>query len=171
MILSLSLNDSMITRGDAMLMVKDIMTRNVITVSPEMEIVHAARLLLEKGINGLPVVDKTGKLMGIICQSDLIAQQKRFPVPSVFTLLDGFIPLTSTKHFEKEVRKIAATTVSDAMTSIPVTVGPETKIEELADLMVDKNFHTLPVVDEGRLVGIVGKEDILRTLMSGPEAR
>jgi CBS-domain-containing membrane protein len=117
------------------------------------------------------VVDKTGKLMGIICQSDLIAQQKRFPVPSVFTLLDGFIPLTSTKHFEKEVRKIAATTVSDAMTSIPVTVGPETKIEELADLMVDKNLHTLPVVDEGRLVGIVGKEDILRTLMSGSEAR
>jgi len=161
----------MITRGDAMLMVKDIMTQNVITVSPEMEITHAGKLLLERSINGVPVVDKESKLVGIICQSDLIAQQKRFPVPSVFTILDAFIPLTSGKHFQKEVQKIVATTVADAMTSNPVTVIPETKIDELADLMVDKNFHTLPVVDEGKLVGVVGKEDVLRTLMSGSEAK
>ena len=152
-----------------MLNAKDIMTRNVITVSPEMEIAHAAKLLIEKSVNGVPVVDETGKLVGIICQSDLIAQQKRIPLPSVFTLLDSFIPLTSMKNFEKEVQKIAATTVADAMTSNPVTVKPETSIEELANFMVDKSFHTLPGVDEGKLVGIVGKEDILRTLMSGSE--
>jgi CBS domain-containing protein len=75
------------------------------------------------------------------------------------------------KHLEKTVKKMAATTVADAMTSNPVTVRPETGIEELAGLMVDKNFHTLPVVDEGQLVGVVGKEDILRTLMSGSEER
>ncbi len=155
----------MIWKGDAMILIKDIMTRSVVTVSPEMEIAHAAKLLLEKRINGVPVVDKTGKLIGIICQSDLIAQQKKFPLPSVFTLLDGFIPLTSSKRFEKEVQKITAVTVADAMTSNPVTVDPETKIEKLAGLMVDKNFHTVPVVDKGKLVGIVGKEDILRTLM------
>ena len=50
------------------------------------------------------------------------------------------------------------------MTPDPITVDPETSIEELATLMVDKNFHTLPVVDKGKLVGIVGKEDILRTI-------
>ncbi len=150
-----------------MLRVKDIMTRDFVAVSPDTEVTQAARLLLEKGFNGLPVVNEKGRLVGIICQSDLIAQQKRFPVPTLFTLLDGFIPLTSIKHFEKQVQKIAATTVADAMTSDPVTVGPETTIEELADLMVNKNFHTLPVVDRGKLVGIVGKEDILRTLMSG----
>ena len=142
------------------------MTRDLITVSPDTEIVHAAKLLLEKGINGIPVVDKKGELVGIICQSDLIAQQKRLPIPSVFTLLDGFIPLTSMKHFEKAVQKIAATTVADAMTPKPVTVQTETSIEELASLMVDKSFHTLPVVDEGKLVGVVGKEDVLRTLTS-----
>lgn len=152
-----------------MLKAKDIMTRNVITVSPETEIAQAAKLLIEKSVNGVPVVDETGKLVGIICQSDLIAQQKRIPLPSVFTLLDSFIPLTSMKNFEKAVHKIAATTVADAMTSNPVTIKPETSIEELASLMVDKNFHTLPVVDEGKLVGIVGKADVLRTLMSGPE--
>jgi len=152
-----------------MVRVKDIMTKKVITVAPEMDIGHVAKLLFDKGINGVPVVDEIGKLVGIICQSDLIAQQKGLPIPSVFTLLDGFFPLASMKHLEKAVKKMAATTVADAMTSNPVTVRPETGIEELAGLMVDKNFHTLPVVDEGQLVGVVGKEDILRTLMSGSE--
>ena len=97
----------------------------------------------------------------------MIAQQKRFPLPSLFTLLDGFIPLSSTKHYEKEVQKIAATTVADAMTPNPVAVQSETSMEELASLMVDRNLHTLPVVDEGELVGVVGMEDVLKTLMSG----
>ena len=154
-----------------MLTVKNIMTRDLITVSPDTEIVHAAKLLLEKGINGIPVVDKKGELVGIICQSDLIAQQKRLPIPSIFTLLDGFIPLASVKHFEKAVQKIAATTVADAMTPNPVTVQTDTSIEELASLMVDKSFHTLPVVDEGKLVGVVGKEDVLKTLTSESESR
>ena len=150
-----------------MLKVKDIMTRDLITVSPEMEIAHAAKLLLEKHINGVPVVDGTGKMVGILCQSDLITQQKRFPIPSVFTLLDGFIPLTSMKHIEKEAQKISATTVAHAMTPNPFTVSPEMSIEEVATIMLDKNFNTLPVVDKEKLVGIVGKEDILKTLMSG----
>jgi CBS domain-containing protein len=147
-----------------MLKAKDIMTRDPITVSPETAIAHAARILLEKGINGLPVVDD-GKLVGILCQSDLIAQQKKFPIPSLFTLLDGLIPLKSTKSIEKTVQRMTATIVAQAMTPNPVTVEPETSIEELATLMVDKNFHTVPVVDKGELIGIVGKEDILRTLV------
>jgi CBS domain-containing protein len=153
-----------------MLKVKDIMTKELITVSPETEIVHATKLLLENRINGVPVTNETGKLVGILCQSDLIAQQKKLPVPSFFSFLDGLITLTSMKHFEKEVRKIAAITVAQAMTPNPVTVRPDTDIEAVAALMVDNSFHTIPVVDEGELVGIVGKEDILRTLIPRSEA-
>jgi len=150
-----------------MLQVKDIMTTELITVTPDMEIVAAARVLLDKGINGVPVLDEDGALKGILCQSDLVAQQKKFPIPSIFTFLDGFIPLTSTKHLEREVKKIAAVTVSEAMTEDPVTVSPDTTIEEVAALMVDKKFHSLPVVDDdGKVVGIVGKKDVLKTLMS-----
>jgi CBS domain-containing protein len=152
-----------------MLSVKDIMTKEVITVPPDMKIARAARLLLGKSINGVPVVDKTGKLVGILCQSDLVAQQKKFPLPSLFTLLDGVIPLTSMKHLEKEVQKITATTVADAMTPNPITVGPEASIEEVGSIMVDKHFYTLPVLDGGRLVGVVGKKDVLKTLISGEE--
>ena len=147
-----------------MITVKDIMTTEVITVGPDTDIVAAAKLLLEKHINGLPVVDKKGRVVGILCQSDLIVQQKKLPLPSFFTFLDGFIPLTSMKQLEREIQKAVATTVAHAMTPDPVTVKPDTSLNSVAALMVDKNFHTLPVVESGRLVGVVGKEDVIRTL-------
>lgn len=146
-------------------MAKDIMSDHPVTVFPETEILQAAKLLLEKRINGLPVVDAQGTLVGILCQSDLIVQQKKMPIPSLFTFLDGIIPLTSMRHMEKEARKITAITVDQAMTKNPVTVEPDTAVETVAALMVDKKFHTLPVVVDGKLVGVVGKEDVLRTLM------
>lgn len=148
-----------------MLKVKDIMTTELITVSPQTEIISAAKILLEKRINGLPVIDDSGRLVGILCQSDLVAQQKSIPIPSVYTLLDSFIPLTSLKRIDKEVKKIAALKVEQAMTPDPVTVGPETDIEDVARLMVDKKYHTLPVMEGDKIVGVVGKEDVLKTLL------
>jgi CBS-domain-containing membrane protein len=150
-----------------MLKAKDIMTGDVTVVTPETKITEAARILLENHFNGLPVIDKEGRLQGIICQEDLIVQQKKLPLPTVFTLLDGIIPLSSPHHLEKEVHKMAATTVGEAMTPRVVTIDIETPVEEIATLMVAKNIHTLPVMKKGKLVGIVGKEDILRTLMRG----
>lgn len=148
-----------------MLKAKDIMARELVSVTPETPVTEAAKILLERRINGLPVLDEKGRLVGIICQSDLVAQQKRFPIPSLFNLLDGLIPISSPKTLEKEMKKIAASRVSDAMSTNPVTVSPETSLEDIATLMVTRNFHTLPVVDEGKLVGVIGKEDVLRTLL------
>ena len=152
-----------------MLKVKDIMTWEVKTVSPETEIIQAAKLLLSERINGVPVVNQSGEVVGILCQSDLIAQQKSIPIPSLFTLLDGYIPLTLLNRLDREVEKIAATKVANAMTPNPITVDSDTGIEKVAALMVEKNYHTLPVVDGGQLVGIVGKEDVLRTLLAESE--
>lgn len=148
-----------------MAVVKDIMTKDIITLMPDLEIAQAAKVLLDNRINGAPVVDESGELIGILCQSDLISQQKKLPIPSLFTLLDGFIPLRSMKNVEKEIQKIAATSVAEAMTPNPVTVDTETAIEEVATIMVEKNYHTLPVIKEGKLVGIVGKQDVLNTLI------
>ncbi len=142
------------------------MTKKIITVSPETEIANAAKILIEKRINGLPVMDAFGRLVGILCQSDLVAQQKSLPIPSVFALLESVIPLTSQKRIDKEVAKIAALKVKQAMTPDPVTVDPETDIEDVAKLMVDKKYHTLPVMEGDKVVGIIGKEDVLKTLLT-----
>ncbi len=153
-----------------MIIVRDIMNTDLITVTPDMDISRAAKILFDKRINGVPVVDDNGSLVGILCQSDIITQQKKLPIPTIFTFLDGFIRLTSLKQLEKQVLKITALTVSEAMTPKPVTVQPDTEIETVAALMVDNHFHTLPVVEDSRLVGIIGKEDILRTLLSNTES-
>jgi CBS domain-containing protein len=149
-----------------MITARDIMTTQPITVTPDMEISEAAAILLDKRINGVPVIGENDQLVGILCQSDLIAQQKKLPIPTLFTFLDGVFELTSHKQIEKEVRKIAALKVSQAMTPDPVTVKPDTGLEAVAALMVDSNFHTLPVLDNQRLVGVIGKEDVLRTLLT-----
>ncbi len=147
---------------------KDIMTTEVVSVAPDTDIPAAARLLIEKKINGAPVVEN-GRLVGILTQSDLITQQKTLKLPSIFTFLDGIVPLGSLDRMEREMKKITAMTVRDAMTPDPVTVTPETLLEEVAAIMVDERLHTLPVVSEGRLVGILGKSDVLRTLMAAKE--
>lgn len=150
-----------------MIRAQDIMSSDVVTLSAELDFATAARILLDNHFNGAPVVDDQGRLLGILCQSDLVAQHKRLPVPTLFTLLDSFVRLTPTKQLEKQFRKIAALTVAEAMTPDPITVSPDTSIETIAGLMVDSNLHTLPVVEEGKLVGVIGKEDVLRTLIKG----
>ncbi len=148
-----------------MLKAIDIMTPDPVTLSPDTDIRTAVALLIEKKINGAPVVDASGKLVGVLCQSDLVAQQKQVTMPSLFSMLDGFIALSSREDFEREIKKIAASKVEQAMTPHPKAVTPQTPIDEIATVMVNEKLYTLPVVDGGKLVGVVGKEDILRTLL------
>ena len=144
---------------------RDIMTPDPVTIGPEASIAEAVKILLEKKFNGLPVVDETGRVLGVICQSDLVAQQQRLDVPSIFTLFDGFIPLPGWKKAEETFMKMNALIVKEAMTPKPVTAAPDTPIEDLASLMVKAKYYSLPVVEDGKLIGIIGKEDILRTLV------
>lgn len=150
-----------------MMTVKEVMTPNPTTVTPDTDITEAARVLLEKGYNGLPVVDAAGALVGVLCQSDLIAQQKKLHIPSVFTLLDGFFPLSSASDLEREMEKITATRVDKAMTPNPTSVSTETPLDEVATIMAEQKLYTLPVVENDKVVGVVGKEDILRALLGG----
>lgn len=149
-----------------MLKAKDIMTREVITFTPETPISQAAKTLLEKHVNGCPVVNSQGALVGILCQSDLVAQQKKLSLPTVFTLLDGLVPMTSMSELDREMEKIAAITVAQAMSQDPEFVAPETPLDDIATVMVERGFHTMPVVDGGKVAGVIGMEDVLRTITS-----
>ena len=150
-----------------MITAKEVMEVNVISLTPDTDITAAAEILFKNHINGVPVVDEDEKLVGILCQSDLIFQQKTLSLPPIITFLDGIFPLRSSKKMEAELEKMAAVTVSKAMVKNPVTVSPDTPITEVAALMVEKHFHTIPVVDEGKVQGVIGKEDILKIMMKG----
>lgn len=149
-----------------MIKARDIMVKDVISLSPDTEITKAVKILLDNHFNGVPVIDADGLLIGVLCQSDLIFQKKEIALPPIFAILDGIIPLSSSKKFEKEFQKISATKVEHAMVTEPVSVHPDTPISEIASLMVEKHFHTIPVVEDEKLVGIIGKEDILKILIS-----
>lgn len=149
-----------------MLKAKDIMTTSCITLTPETDIATAAKTLIDNKINGAPVIED-GKVVGILCQADLVAQQKKVTLPSFFTLLDGVFPLSSHDELEKEITKISALKVAEAMTPAPIFINPETGIEDIATMMANEKLYTLPVLDNDILVGVVGKEDVLKTLLQG----
>jgi CBS domain-containing protein len=144
---------------------KEIMTTELITVSPEAEIREAAKLLLEKRFNGVPVVDGEGKFRGVICQSDLIATQRSLAIPSMFRSITGDMASETVDRLVREMKRMRAIKVRDAMSTGVTTVGPNTTVEEIARIMVEKKLYTLPVVEDGKLVGIVGKEDVLKNLL------
>lgn len=144
----------------------DLMSRDVITVTPDTSVKELATLLTDKNISGVPVIDSDGKLIGVVTESDLIDQNKKVHIPTVVSILDSFIYLESPDKMEQEMRKIAGSIVNDIYTPDARTVSPETAIDELATIMSEQNIHTLPVVEDGILVGIIGKRDIIRTIIS-----
>lgn len=149
-----------------MLNAGDIMTTDVITVKKETPLAELAEILTKNRINGVPVVDDGGLLIGIICESDLIRKDKKLHIPTVVALFDAVIYLESSKKMEEEIKRISATTVEDLFTPKVATVDEKTPIDEIATIMTQKKFYTIPVMDGERLVGIVGKGDVIRTFVS-----
>jgi CBS domain-containing protein len=149
-----------------MLNASDIMTTEVITVKPDTGLKELARILYDNHINGVPVVDDAGKLLGVICESDLIRKDKKLHIPTVVTLFDAVFYLQRPKKFEEEIRRINATTVADLYTRDVVSVDEKSPIEEIATLMSEKKVYTIPVMDGEKLVGIIGKGDLIRTLVN-----
>jgi CBS domain-containing protein len=144
-----------------MLKAKDIMTKEVVTVKPETTIAEFARLLMNRQISGAPVVDDKGKLAGIVTENDLISKNSRLHIPTILRLFDAYIPLGASK-MESDIRKMAASTVEEICTKEIITVDEEASVEYIATIMTEKRIHILPVVREGKLVGIIGKKDLIK---------
>ena len=150
-----------------MLKAKDIMTSEVITVNESATVRELATLLLMNSISGAPVVNDKGGVVGVVTESDLIFQNKKVHLPTAVAILDAFLFLERPDKMEKELKKIAGSKVGDICSHDLVCVNPETGLEELATLMAEKKIHTLPVMKGGKLVGVIGKSDIIRTIAQG----
>ncbi len=143
------------------------MTREVVTIGPEARVEDLAKLLESRRISGVPVLDAQDMLVGVVTQSDLIQRSRDLDLPPALNILDLHLFLETPSRFQKRLEKLLGNKVKDVMTENPITVAPDTPVNEIARLMSAKGVHTLPVLDSGKLVGIVGKLDLIRGL-AGP---
>ena len=141
----------------------DIMTANPVTVTPGTTLRDAAKRLLDGHFNGLPVVEE-GRLVGMLTQSDIISMDKKVKSPGFFLILGGYIPVQIPGQLSRDIQRMAATTVGEIMSPEPFSITPQTTVDEIADIIVEKRYYSLPVVDNGKLIGIVGMEDMLKRL-------
>ncbi len=144
-----------------MLKAKDIMTKDVITVKPDTTIEELARTLMKNQISGAPVVDDKGKLVGIVTENDLISKNSRLHIPTILRLFDAYIPL-GTSRMETDIKRMTANTVGDICSKEVITIDSETSLEYIATLITERKIHLLPVLTEGKLVGIIGKKDLIK---------
>jgi CBS domain-containing protein len=149
-----------------MLTAKDIMTRNVITATPDMSVRDLADLLWKNKISGAPVINSDGELVSVVTESDLIDQTKKVHVPKMIAVLDAVLYLESPDKLEKDIKKMTGATVRDIMAPELVTVTADDPLDEIATVMSEKNTHTLPVVVGKKLIGVIGKSDIIRSQLS-----
>jgi CBS domain-containing protein len=147
-----------------MLKAKDIMTRSVHTVSTDTEVEELARLFVETGVSAMPVLDAAGALQGIVTETDLVEQNKPLHIPTVISIFDWVLYLESEKDFRAQVEKMTAKKVGEICTREVVTCTPETPVSEIAALMVDHKAHLIPVVEAGKVVGVVARLDIIRAM-------
>ena len=150
-----------------MMTAKDIMSTDVVSVTEDTSIKELAGLFIKHKVNGFPVLDKDGQLTGIVTEKNLIERSKNLHIPTVIALFDAVIYLESGKKFEEEVKRFNATQVKDIYTSKVVTASPDTSIDEIASLMAEKGVHSIPIVDNNKTVGIIGKLDIIKALAQG----
>ena len=148
-----------------MLTAGDVMTREVITVKRETTIRDLAELFARHRISSAPVVDDSGAMIGIVTETDLVEQDKSLHIPTVISIFDWVIYLESDKKFEKELKKMTGQTVGDIYTGEVVQVSPSTPVSDVANLISSRKVNSIPVVDGNRLVGIVARIDLIRTMI------
>ena len=149
---------------------RDVMTTEVVSFAVHEPITEAMRRLVDKGIDAGPVLDDAGKVVGMLSTGDLMVQEAQLHAPTVINILGGLIELPgSKKRFEHELEQAVAVDVEDAMSPDPITCGPDDTIETVATLMHDHDVSRVPVVEDGRLVGIVARGDILRAIITPTE--
>ena len=144
--------------------VRSLMTREVHTVREDTPVHEVARLLCAHALGGVPVLDDAGRVAGILTELDLIARNARLEVPAFVQILDAAIPLELPSHLRERLRHMLGTRVGDIMTRKVHTVTPDTEIEDLVALMLKHGANPVPVVEGDRLVGIVSRSDLVRTM-------
>jgi CBS domain-containing protein len=146
--------------------IREIMETSPVTVSPDTSVEDVVAALREHQLPGVPVVDDGGRVVGIVTEADLVLPDEDgdLHIPHYINLFGGTVFLEPLGRFESRLRKAFAATASDMMTRDPDTVEPDTSVREAARLIHETGHNRLPVVEDGRLVGVVTRLDVLGAL-------
>ena len=147
-----------------MLTVADIMTRNVVSIKGQTTVREMAGIFDTMRFGTLPVVDDAGNLTGIVTASDLVEQDRPLHMPTVISLFDWIIPLEGEDALQRNLNKITAQTAAELASTDVVTVTASDSVSNAAEIMSSKKLHALPVVEGKKLVGMVSRIDIIRSM-------
>ncbi|MDI9480096.1 MAG: CBS domain-containing protein [Syntrophomonadaceae bacterium] len=149
------------------MLAKDIMTREVVTVKAHDRVDEVARLLVDHKISGIPVIDEDRHVIGIVTEKDLIVKASELRVPFYVTLFDSIIFLENPIRFKNDLKKYTAVNVEDAMTEKVIVVEEDTEVSDVVKLMQNKRINRVPVVRQGQLVGIITRNDVIKSMVKG----
>ena len=146
--------------------VADIMERDVVTASVDDDVETLLRTLREHELPGVPVVNGAGRCVGIVTEADLVLSEEGedLHLPHYIALFGGYVFIEPLRKFESRLQKAFASKVSDMMTPDPITIGPDASVEEAGKVIADRKHNRLPVVEHGRLLGVVTRLDVLEAL-------
>lgn len=148
--------------------VRDIMDADPVTVTPETPVAEVVDLLREHELTGLPVVNAGGRCVGIITEADLVmaGDEGDLHLPRYIEMFGGIVFLESMEKFEERLQRATASKARDMMTEDPITISPDATVREAGRTMSRRKHNRLPVVEHGRLVGMVTRVDVLDGLTS-----
>src|SRR3954451_23561111 len=143
------------------------MTTDVLTFGPDDPVQDAYQRLSDRGVDGAPVVDAAGRVVGMLTTDDLLVQETRLHYPTVVSLFGAYLELPSShRHFEEDLRRAVGATVSEVMDDTVITCGEDDTLETAATVMHERKVGRIPVVRDGVLVGIIGQRDIIRAIVA-----
>lgn len=145
-----------------MMTVDDVMTHPVVTVRRDTPLKDVARLLIDHGVSGVPVVDDDGVVLGIVSEADFLLKEQGPGAVRHRRLARLLGESGETRH---QLEVVGARNAGEAMTAPPVTIQAKRSIREAATIMTGAHVNRLPVVDHGRLVGIVTRSDLVRAYL------
>ena len=151
--------------------VADAMSHHPLTVQPDTSLKEVIKLLADRRVSGLPVTDQTGQLLGIISETDLMWQETGATPPAYIMVLDSVIYLENPSRYERDLHKVLGQTVADVMSREVITTQPDKPLQIAARLMHEKHVRRLPVLDDqGQVVGILTRGDVIRAMATEQEA-
>ena len=148
------------------MLARDIMNKYVIIIQEDSSIEETARILTENNISGAPVVNKDGKIVGMVTEEDLLHQDTNPRAPAFLSILGAFIYIEGIDRYREDFKKLAATITSEIMTKDLITVSGDVEIEYVAELMVKHGIKRVPVVENDIIIGIISRADIIKTMAS-----